>query len=1315
MLSRMFSGITRWHRERVRIDAVRRGIIQHPVIVVSDKTTQKARLASCSLTALSVLCLLIMRPVAAQTSGSYCSGYPDIPEATFCAETPIGACAAYYESYLEFEGLYPDRILILPFGGQGNLGDDELILTTACAGELDDGFYEYEPTREVFRLWTNSGTASISDIYKQNGCQYVIGNPCNPGTGNKFHSDIDYSSTATGLSFERSYNSFLSASSRLGFGWSSNLHKYLKVSPSGNSAFAMRNSGQGLPFSRGSSGSWQGESDTSIALNQDASGYWLQNQDGSRERYSESGRLQAEIDISGRTTTYIYASNDLLTSVIGPYGHEMSFAYDATDNLTSFTDPSGGVYAYTYDSHRNLTRITYPDGNAKIYHYENSSFPNHLTGISYLGSSGQPTRYAVYTYDAHGRAVTTEHAGGADRIDFIYNSDDTTTVNAAVSLDLSVVRSQTISFTTVVGIVKPTQIQGAACESCGGWASSYTYDINGNVSSKTDFNGNVTTYQYDLSRNLETSRTEAYGTAKARTITTQWHPIYRLPTLITEPGRTTSYTYDASGNQLTRTVTDTATNASRTWTYTYNSFGQVLTADGPRTDVSDVTTYTWYECNTGGTCGQLHTVTNALGQTTTYASYNNAGQPLTIVDANGVTTTLTYDARQHLTSRSLAGETTSFEYWSTGLLKKVTLPDASFVSYAYDDAHRLTSLIDSEGNSIVYTLDAAGNRTKEEAFDASNNLARTHSRIFNSLGRLTQELGAANQSTSYGYDNNGNLLSMTDPVNRTTQYQYDPLNRLTLMIDPALQNTSYGYDALDNLTSVTDPKALTTTYAYNGLGDLTQLTSSDTGITHYVHDAAGNLDLATDARNKAGDYSYDALGRVTQIQYSDQIHSFQYDQGANGQGHLTQVTDSSGSTSYTYDGLGRIQTKTQTVAGQSKTVHYVYSNGQLTNMTTPSGQSIGYSYYAHGKISAITVNGQPLLSNVLYSPFGPTRGWTWVNGTLTVREYNTDGQLTTVDSAGLSTYRYNPDGTIASVTHDSSANLDLSTGQTNLSVSTTSNRINSTAGTLVRTYSYDAAGNMTGDGQRAFIYNDAGRMTSTTHVGITTSYLYNALGQRVQKSNANGTTNFVYDESGHLLGEYDQADNLIQEIVWLDDIPVATIRTDQGGTGVGIFYIHTDHLNAPSKITRPNDNAVIWRWNHDPFGNGVPNQDPDGNGLVLTFNLRFPGQYFDAETGLNQNHFRDYDPATGRYAQSDPIGLAGGSFSTYAYANNNPISNIDLLGLAYFASRPLSGLPWLGPLSQNPVDDFFNTEISHEQLFFEDGKAPSNLGFFDDG
>jgi uncharacterized protein RhaS with RHS repeats len=96
------------------------------------------------------------------------------------------------------------------------------------------------------------------------------------------------------------------------------------------------------------------------------------------------------------------------------------------------------------------------------------------------------------------------------------------------------------------------------------------------------------------------------------------------------------------------------------------------------------------------------------------------------------------------------------------------------------------------------------------------------------------------------------------------------------------------------------------------------------------------------------------------------------------------------------------------------------------------------------------------------------------------------------------------------------------------------------------------------------------------------------------------------------------------------------------------------------------------------------------------------------------NYYRDYDPATDRYLQSDPIGLKGG-INTYLYANANPLRFMDLLGLAYFAKRPLSGWQWMGRLSSNPVDNQSNTEVSHEQLFFEDGKSPSNVGFFDDG
>src|SRR5262249_16904095 len=153
-------------------------------------------------------------------------------------------------------------------------------------------------------------------------------------------------------------------------------------------------------------------------------------------------------------------------------------------------------------------------------------------------------------------------------------------------------------------------ISGSQCPTCSE-PKATTYDNAGYPSSRTDYNGNVTQYTYDDSRGLEVSRTEAAGTPQARTITTQWHTTYHLPTLISvyaggnasgTPIRTTSFGYDTSGNQLTRTVTDPATGAVRTWTYTYDSYGRVLTVDGPRTDVADVSTYTYYTCTTGYEC-----------------------------------------------------------------------------------------------------------------------------------------------------------------------------------------------------------------------------------------------------------------------------------------------------------------------------------------------------------------------------------------------------------------------------------------------------------------------------------------------------------------------------------------------------------------------------------------------------------------------------------------------------------------------------------------------------------------------------------------
>ena len=158
---------------------------------------------------------------------------------------------------------------------------------------------------------------------------------------------------------------------------------------------------------------------------------------------------------------------------------------------------------------------------------------------------------------------------------------------------------------------------------------------------------------------------------------------------------------------------------------------------------------------------------------------------------------------------------------------------------------------------------------------------------------------------------------------------------------------------------------------------------------------------------------------------------------------------------------------------------------------------------------------------------------------------------------------------------------------------------------------------------------------------VTTTYIYNALGQLIEKSGNGGTTLLMYDEAGHIQGEYSSAGAMIEETVWLGDIPVATLQPN--GSSVSINYVHTDHLGTPRKITRPSDNGLMWRWDPDTFGSLAPNTNPAGLGTFI-YNLRFPGQYALPESGLYYNYFRDYDPTMGRYVESDPIGLRGGSY-----------------------------------------------------------------------
>jgi len=875
---------------------------------------------------------------------------------------------------------------------------------------------------------------------------------------------------------------------------------------------------------------------------------------------------------------------------------------------------------------------------------------------------------------------------------------------------------RTFTFTRIGDVNQNTSISGSQCPTCQDSAAT-TYDRYGWVASRTDYNGNLTCYSNDATSGLELVRVEGFAPgstcpsnlssytpasgAAQRKISTTWSSSYRLPTLITEATRTTSFAYDSSGKLLTRTVADTTVspNVSRTWTYTYNSFGQVLTAQGPRTDVNSIRTFTYYSCSTGTQCGQIQTVTDELGHVTTFNTYNVYGQPLTITDPNGVVTTLAYDARQRLTSRSTAGETTGFAYYPTGLLRQVTMPDGSYLQYTYDGAQRLTQIADGLGNKMVYTLDAAGNHLADSVYDPSNALTLARNRVFNTLNELYQQIGSAGTAavtTTFGYDSNGNQTSINAPLSRNTASHYDSLDRLIQITDPGNGITTFGYDVNNKLTSVVDPRSLTTGYTYDGFGDLVQQSSPDTGVTTNVYDSGGNLARSTDARGQAGTYTYDAQNRVTQIAYADQTITFGYDAGVNGVGHLTSAGDANHSLSWSYDALGRVVDKTQTVgsgtSAVTKSVSYTYTNGDLTSLATPSGQTITYGY-SNGQITSIAVNGNALLSRVLYQPFGPVSGWTWANNTNEARSYDQDGNVTNLESAEGFIYNYDSAFRITGITDTDNATLSQSYGYDSLdrltsatgpnlneswtydangnrltqggasastySVAAASNQVASISGALNRTYAYSASGQALSYGGLTFTYMDSGRLSSVSNGGLTTSYVINAIGQRVKKSGTSVTV-FVYDESGHLLGEYDGSGNLIEETVWMGGVPVATLRPN--GTGVSVYYIHTDHLNTPRRITRPVDNVIVWRWDSEPFGTAAANQDPNGDGTVFVYNPRFPGQYLDTETGLNYNMERDYDPGIGRYTESDPIGLDGGD-NTYAYVSNDPLSFVDPLGL----------------------------------------------------
>lgn len=438
----------------------------------------------------------------------------------------------------------------------------KLTTTGDCVDECPDGQI---PIDGVCHAAKNNGLV----------CGNLVSNPINIGGGNKYQIQQVWNDV-WGLGLRLTYNSQDSMSGYFGRHWRSNWDQTINESDDGT-VNVIRSDGRMLSFIQSGS-AWTSDPDIQDKLIEikDGAGVregWEYRVASSNEveTYNVDGLLQSVSRLDGYELTLSYSSGEysengsdfyveedgtpteailekgLLLKVSDTYGRKVEFNYGSSGNIAIATDVSGKDHKFTYDSTwRRLDSIVFPTSTETTvgFHYEESDAPYILTGIT----DENGNRYATWSYDEEGRAISSEHANGVEKTTLTYNADGTTTATNPLG------KQTTYHFTTIHGVRKVTLVEGHPTASCEGANKSYSYDANGNIASKTDWNGVTTTYTYDMDRNLELTRTEAQGTPQERTITTEWHPQFRLPTKITEPGKITEYTYDAQGRQLSSKV-----------------------------------------------------------------------------------------------------------------------------------------------------------------------------------------------------------------------------------------------------------------------------------------------------------------------------------------------------------------------------------------------------------------------------------------------------------------------------------------------------------------------------------------------------------------------------------------------------------------------------------------------------------------------------------------------------------------------------------------------------------------------------------------
>lgn len=790
-----------------------------------------------------------------------------------------------------------------------------------------------------------------------------------------------------------------------------------------------------------------------------------------------------------------------------------------------------------------------------------------------------------------------------------------------------------------------------------GNATVTSYDALNRVVSKTAPEGNIVSYQYDARSNVtRTILTPKSGSGlNPVTASATYDPTWNLPLTKTDAlGRTTTSAYDATTGNLLRVTAPTVTvQGGGTQTlvtqYTsYNSFGEVLSMTGPDGMVTSAT----YDSKTGENLSQTVDAGAAPHlNLLTSKTYDMAGNAATAIDANGNKRGYWYDDRRQMTGYAVPTSPNFIQY-------------ADYTLDGYQGC-----LYGADGTKTYFTRDVDGNVTNKQ---------------------LSSTSGSRNYA--YTYDIDDRLSTSTDPALNVTTQAYDAAGRVYQVINAKGKvAVQYAYTPNGKIASIADGNGNAISYTYDGLDRVIKTTWPDASYAADTYDAAGNV---LTHRNRYGEvtaFTYDELNRkVTETPPSgsgDSMKSYTYDFA----GRIKTVSDANGVFTYGYDTAGRMISVQRP---DGKTIQYAYdANGNRTQLTWPDSYYVSYTYDQFDRVTVLKENSTTTLATYDYTSTYQRLTLGFANGRSSVYGYDTLNDVTSLTinfpNSGYPiptlayNYTYANTGQRAS-TSVALTNLVNTNGFIwNPTVSSTttytannlnqySSVVNTVSGTTNLTY--DARGNLTGDGTNSLSWDYKNRLTGTTNSLHSAAYAYDLFGRRSSKI-VDGLTTKYLDDGIQEIAEYDGSGNLLRRYVYgpNPNEPLVMITASSGAK----LYHHADARGSIVATTDGSGNLVDSRA-YGPYGEGTPSSGtPFG----------FTGQRFDSETGLYYYHARYYHPALGRFLSPDPKhkrkkgdgsdgdgeqGSGDGKDadphagdSTYAYAGNDPINNVDPSGEVY--------------------------------------------------